>query len=118
MKMAEVLYKIPLTRWVRGTMERNNAVGNDDMETWSKFWLKTYKDLGGNSDNSGSKECPKYAAYGLWRLGRISNSGKGFQNWTLERINEKLGKNATYAVFALDLLERKRGEHGGGGSVV
>jgi len=41
-------------------------------------------------------------------LGRISNSGKAFQNWTLERVNKEFGKNAAYAVLALDLLESKR----------
>jgi hypothetical protein len=50
------------------------------------------------------------AAYGLWHLGRISNSGKTFQNWTLEIVNEELGKNAVYAVLALDLLEGKCNE--------
>ena len=108
--MPAVLFNISLVRWGRRTIERMNAAGKDDVDTWSNYWLRTYKDLGGQSDSSGSKECPKRAAYGLWRLGRISNSGKTFQNWTVERINEELGKNAAYAVLALDLLERKRNE--------
>jgi hypothetical protein len=84
-----------------------NTAGKDDFETWSDFWFMTYKDLGGKSDSSGSKECPKHAAYGLWRLGRISNSGRIFQNWTLEKINRELGNNAAYAVLALDLMEKQ-----------
>lgn len=107
--MPIILFNIPLVHWVKQTIEKMNAAGKDDFETWSKYWLQTYKDLGGKSDNSGSKECPKHSAYGLWRLGRISNSGKTFQNWTLERINKELGKNAAYAVLALDLLESRNG---------
>ena len=108
--MPAVLFNIPLVRWVQRTIERMNAVGKDDFETWSNYWFRTYKDLGGQSDSSGSKECPKHAAYGLWCLGRISNCGKTFQNWTLDRVNKELGKNAAYAVLALELLERKRGD--------
>ncbi len=110
--MPAELFKIPLVRWVRGTIKRMNAAGKDDFETWSYYWFKTYKDLGGQSDSSGSKECPKHAAYGLWYLGRISNSGKTFQNWALKRVNEELGKNTAYAVLALVLLENKRSEKG------
>ena len=107
--MPTILFNIPLVHWVQRTIEQMNATGKDDFQTWSKYWFQTYKDLGGISDESGSKKCPQHAAYGLWRLGRISNSGKAFQNWTLERINEELGKNAAYAVLALDLLESKSG---------
>ncbi len=106
--MPTVLFNIPLVHWVQRTIERMNAAGKDDFETWSNYWFQTYRELGGTSDNSGSKECPKHAAYGLWRLGRISNSGKAFQNWTLERVNKEFGKNAAYAVLALNLLESKR----------
>jgi len=105
--MPTILFNVPLVRWVKQTIEQMNVAGKDDFETWSKYWFQTYKDLGGISDNSGSKECPKHAAYGLWRLGRISNSGKIFQNWALERINTELGKNASYAILALDLLESR-----------
>tara|TARA_B100000315_G_scaffold27706_1_gene23666 strand:+ start:1166 stop:1591 length:426 start_codon:yes stop_codon:yes gene_type:complete len=89
-----------------------NAAGKDDRETWDNHWFTTYKDLGGQSDSSGSKICPKRAAYGIWCLGRISNSGRTFENWTLESVRKELGKNAVYAVLALDLLEMKRGRRG------
>jgi len=105
-----LLFKIPLVLWVIGTIKKMKKAGKDDFKTWSNYWFRTYKDLGGKSDSSGSKGCPKYATYGLWRLGHISKSGKPFQNWALERVNEELGKNAAYAVLALDLLERKRSE--------
>jgi len=105
-----VLFHIPLVRWVRRTIERVNDVGNDGFETWSKCWFETYKELDGQRAASGSKHCPQRAAHCLWLLGRISNSGKVFQHWTLERVLEDLGPNAVYSLWALDLLVRKRGE--------
>lgn len=108
--MSKLLFKIPLVHWIRSTIERMNTIGKDDFPTWSDFWFLTYKDLGGKSESSGAKECPKHAAYGLWRLGRISNSGQSFQNWTLEKINQEYGKNTAYAILALDLIEKQRGK--------
>lgn len=103
--MPTLLFKIPLTRWIRKTIERMDVAGKDDIKTWSISWFKTYTELGGTSGSSGSKGCPKHAAYGLWYLGRIVNSGRDFQKWPLDKINKKLGKNVVYAVLALDLLE-------------
>ena len=103
--MPAVLFRIPLVLWVRKTMEKMNAIGQGDSDTWNRFWLRTYTELGGASENSGSKGCPRSAAYGLWRLGRIVGSGKPFQNWSIRKVKERLGKNAAYAVLALDLLE-------------
>lgn len=106
--MPAVLFYIPLVDWVQQTIRQMNAAGRDDFKTWSNYWLKTYVDLGGtNVINSGPKGCPKHAAYGLWSLGRIANGGRAFQNWTIGKINRELGKNAAYAVLALDLLEMK-----------
>ena len=99
------LFNIPLVGWVRGTIERMNAIGKDDLRTWTCCWFETYKNLGGQGVHSGAKACPKRAAYGLWRLGRISNCEMAFQNWALCRVNQEFGKNATYAVLALDSLE-------------
>ncbi|NVM56556.1 MAG: hypothetical protein HWN51_00330 [Desulfobacterales bacterium] len=103
--MPAVLFKIPLVPWVRKTVEKMSAIDQDDSQTWNRFWLQAYVELGGISENSGSKVCPKSAAYGLWRLGRIAGSGKPFQNWPIGRVKEELGKNVAYAVLALDLLE-------------
>lgn len=103
--MPALLLKIPLVPWVRKTIEKMSAIAQDDRQTWSRAWLQAYVELGGTSENSGSKACPRSAAYGLWRLGRIAGSGKPFQNWPIERVREELGKNAAYAVLALDLLE-------------
>ncbi len=49
--MPTVLFNIPLVRWVQRTIERMNAAGKDDFETWSNYWFQTYRELGGTSDN-------------------------------------------------------------------
>jgi hypothetical protein len=104
--MAGVLFGIPLTRWVRGTIEKMNGAGSRDVSNWSTCWLKTYRELGGKSQESGSKGCPRHAAYGLWRLGRIKETTVPYQRMAINQINQEYGKNAAYAVLALDLLEK------------
>ena len=106
--MPEVLFKIPLTRWIRGTIEKMNGFGKRDIQSWSHYWLETYKELGGQSDESGSKGCPQHAAYGLWRLGRIKEANISYQQKAIKSINQEYGKNAAYAVLALDLLEKRQ----------
>ena len=104
--MPAILMRIPLALWVRRTVEKMNARHQDDAEAWSRSWLQTYRELGGTSQASGTKGCPRSAAYGLWRLGRIARSGQPFRDMSLVRVNTEFGKNATYAVLALDLLEQ------------
>lgn len=106
--MPGVLFKIPLTLWVRKTIEKMNQSGENDIYGWSRSWLQAYEDLGGRSTESGKKGCPQHAAYGLWQLGRIKETGKAYQKLSLSAINQKYGKNAVYAVLALDLLRQKR----------
>ncbi len=104
--MPGVLFKIPLTLWVRGTIEKMNRFGKRDIQNWSQYWLETYKELGGRSNESGSKGCPQHAAYGLWRLGRIKEASIPYQHQTISLINQEYGKNAVYAILALDILEK------------
>ena len=106
--MPKVLYKMPLTCWIRGTIEKMNRFRKRDIQSWSHYWLETYKELGGQSDESGSKGCPQHAAYGLWRLGRIKEANISYQQKTIKSINQEYGKNAAYAVLALDLLEKRQ----------
>ena len=103
--MPGVLFKIPLTRWVSGTIDKMNRYGYDDFQDWCQAWFQTYKELGGISDETGKKQCPKHAAYALWQLGRIKNTAKPFQNLSLASIYDQYGKNAVYAVLALELLK-------------
>lgn len=103
---------IDKVRWVQRTIEKMQAVGADDKQMWDRFWLETYFELGGKSRATGSKGCPKAAAYGLWYLGRISGSERPRQNWSIEKIREHLGKNAAYAVLAITLLDDKNTRSG------
>jgi len=106
--MQGVLFGIPLTRWIRGTIEKMNRFGKRDIQSWRDYWLETYRELGGQSDESGSKGSPIHAAYGLWRLGRIKNANIPYQHKRIDFINQNYGKNAAYAVLALDLLENRQ----------
>lgn len=106
MEKPAVLSKIPLVQWVRGTIEKMSAIGATDVRAWNQAWIETYLDLDGEKVSVGRKGCPRAAAYGLWRLGRIKNGGVKFQDWPLKRVHDELGKNATYAVLAVDLLKR------------
>lgn len=108
--MAGILFYIPLTRWIRGTIEKMNRFGKRDVQSWSNYWLETYYELGGQSDKSGSKDCPLYAAYGLWRLGRIKETNVPYQLMAINHINQEYGRNAAYAILALDLLEKHQAD--------
>ena len=94
-------------QWVQKTVAKMNATGTNDSEMWNSLWLATYKELGGTSENYGSKVCPKAAAYGLWFLGRITGSNRPCRNWPIEKVRKELGKNSAYAILSLTFLERK-----------
>ncbi len=113
--MSRLLFNIPLTRWIRGTIEKMKGSGRFDIQTWSNYWFDTYKELGGESDDSGKKDCPQHAAYGLWRLGRIKDTNIPYQLMAINHINKEYGKNAAYAILALELLEagQSEGTHAG-----
>ena len=106
--MPKVILRIPIGRWVQGTITRMRTAGANDVATWNRHWFLTYRDLGGKSEKSGSKGCPRSAAYGLWRLGRIAGGGQQFQNFSLDRVKRDFGKNAAYALLALGFLENGR----------
>lgn len=103
--MSACLFKVQLVPWVRATIQKMNAERKSDFASWSEFWLETYFELGGTKKSSGSKQCPQHAAYPLWQLGRISGSGRPTQDRTLQEVNREFGKNAAYAILALNLLE-------------
>jgi len=102
------LFKIPLTKWIRGTIDKMNKYGKNDLQSWSYYWFETYKELGGQSKESGTKGCPQHAAYGLWRLGHIKGTNNPYQQKPIHHIIREFGKNAAYAVLALDLLEAQK----------
>lgn len=102
-----ILNKIPVTPWVLGTVKKMNKMGAIDKRKWDDSWLQTYGELGGRSEESGKKPCPKAAAYGLWFFGRLRDGGRATLDfWTEDRVNQQLGKNknAAYAIITADLL--------------
>lgn len=100
-----VLNKIPVTPWVCGTADKMRESNTESIADWNRFWLETYRELGGTSDKSGSKGCPRAAAYGLWYLGRVQESGRQARRLPVSEVSCELGKNAAYAVIAADLLQ-------------
>lgn len=91
--------------WVLGTIARMTREHSDERSAWARCWYGAYHDLGGRSQASGNKGCPRAAAYGLWVLGRISQSGRPPLAWPVPRVREELGRNAAYAVIAADLAK-------------
>ena len=100
----DVLNRIPITRWVNGTVEKILGTGTHDAVTWNKCWYETYTQLGGTSKTSGTKPCPRAAARGLWILGRLRRGGRPLQTRSVVEVYRELSKNAAYAVIAADLL--------------
>jgi len=100
------LFYIPLSEWVQRTIEKMNRSDKKDSDTWDKCWVETYRELGGQSEESGSKGCPKHAAFGLWRLGYVIGSNVPYHPRSLTSIKQEYGKNTAYAAIAVDLLER------------
>ena len=101
-----VLNRIPVTSWVLGTAEKMREANTEAVSDWNRFWLKTYQELGGCSGESGSKGCPKAAAFALWFLGWLREGGRTLLSWAVPQINQDLGKNAAYVVIAAELLEK------------
>ena len=104
--MTEILYKIPVSAWVLGTAERMEVAGVEDRKTWSRYWVETYQALGGTSTSTGTKGCPKCAAYALWYLGWLKGSKRPGLSWSVNQIRHNLGKNAAYATIAVRLIQQ------------
>src|SRR5664280_1343983 len=103
--MADVLFGMPIAQWIRGTAERMAATGNDDRPSWNRAWMEEYTKLGGHSATCGEKGCPRAAAYALWYLGYVDSTNRPRLEWPIAKVHTELGKNATYAVIAFDLLD-------------
>lgn len=104
--MAGQLFKVPAGQWIQGTIAKMNRDGVKDSGSWTARWVETYYELGGQSGESAKKGCPLAAAYGLWQLGRIRNGRRPWKDSSLPRIRHEQGKNTTYAVIALQLIEQ------------
>lgn len=97
---------VPLPLWVSKTAAKMEASRVTDDASWSRYWVDTYFSLGGRSDSTGRKCCPKKAAYALWYLGWLKASPRPSLNWPLGQIRDELGKKAAYAAIAVRLLSR------------
>jgi hypothetical protein len=101
------LNKILVTPWVLGTVNKMSRSGAADKLAWNDSWIQTYRELGGQSEESGNKPCPRAGVYGLWFFGRLRDGGRPILDfWTVDRTNQQLGrnKNAAYSIIAADLL--------------
>ena len=93
--------KVNLKEWVLGTI---NLV--EQGREWSDAWESGYYDLGGISENSGVKECPKNGAKTLYLLGRIKGGTRPYLSPSLHEVWHNYSKNGAYAILAIDCLAR------------
>ena len=95
--------KLNLWEWINGAIDKVNA--ECLKKEWNDAWFKTYKELGGESQNSGEKGCPKNAAYFLFKFGRIKGSNMPLKTPSDQDVLDKYGKNGVYAKMAIDILQ-------------
>ena len=92
---------VDLKSWVFGTIKKVQQ-GTD----WNNAWQKTYRELGGKSEESGKKGCPMNATKTLYLLGRINGSNIPYKNLPPREVWENYSKNGVYALLALEILSR------------
>lgn len=93
--------KVDLPKWIEGTVSKYERG-----QEWNSAWFETYKELGGKSDESGKKGCPRAAAKTLYELGRIIGHGTA-RNLPLSQVVRKHSKNGAYAIAAIELLNKE-----------
>ena len=93
-----VFYNVDLAAWVHGTIEKCRQG-----ESWRPAWIKTYREIGGVSKNSGKKSCPMVAARTLYEYGRLKNGGLPFRECEIPELWNQ-SRNGTYAILATRLL--------------
>ena len=93
-----IYMKIDLEKWVYGTIDKYRRG-----QPWNDAWLATYRELGGQSNNSGQKGCPRAAAETLYEFGRLKNTDRPFKRYDISEQWHRR-KNGTYAIIAIRLL--------------
>ena len=74
---------------------------------WNEAWEKTYWEIGGQSEESAKKNCPKNGAKTLYELGRIINSKFEYQDVTPQYVKNNHGKNGVYSKQLIFLVTKK-----------
>jgi hypothetical protein len=98
MKSEREFLKVDLQKWIEGTIEKHERG-----HRWNSAWTKTYKELGGKSEKTGSKGCPMTSAKTLYKLGRIIGHGT-VRKMPLSQVSCEHSKNGAYAIAAIELL--------------
>jgi hypothetical protein len=102
--MVSMLYNVPLSSWVFRTALAMDADNTTSQASWRKHWADGYWALGGASNSTANKGCAASAAYALWYLGWLKGTNRASLDWPVQRIRDRLGKNAAYAAIAARLL--------------
>lgn len=100
MRDCSTFLRIDLKDWVRETIRK--AENGDD---WDSAWQETYRELGGESAESGKKGCPMQGTKWLYLLGRIKDSGVPLTSPELEDM-WRCSRNGIYSILALEYLEQ------------
>ncbi|MCL1123422.1 DUF6979 family protein [Shewanella surugensis] len=99
--MDRVMFRVNLNDWLEGTIIK---VKNN--ECWNTAWLETYKELGGQSVESGKKSCPKNAARILYQSGRLKGHNKPYKNVSFKDVKANDSVNGVYALMAIEQLKQ------------
>ena len=101
----ETFLNVNIEKWIYGTIDKVQC----DWE-WNEAWKKTYWEIGGQSEESAIKNCPKNGAKTLYELGRIINSKFAYQDVTPQYVRNNHGKNGVYSFLALRILSESEGK--------
>ena len=101
MKDVGTFFSVDLKSWVFGTIKKVEQ----GLE-WNVAWRETYRDIGGQSDESGKKGCPMNGTKTLYLLGRIKGGKVTYKTLPISSIAEEYSKNGAYAILALEGLSR------------
>ena len=99
-------YYLNLWEWVKGTIDKIRLEEPLTVEAWNSAWERTYFELGGKKEFSGTKGCPRMASYTLYYLGRITGTNRPYLDWSYQKIKDELSKNGVYAILAVELLKK------------
>jgi len=101
-----IYLNLNLWEWVKGTIDKICLAEPITISEWNGAWERTYFELGGKKRSSGTKGCPKKAAYTLYYLGRITGTNRPCLDWSYQKIKNELSKNGVYAILAVELLKK------------